>query len=152
MKERKKLTLLPEDQAAFIIYKRLAVHFYHSDTASLASRQSDIREAAEHFALTFFPWADPSLAEQEKDEDLVKIMASALEISIWLYGQPYNYEFMWEDPGFRGTAITPGLTRTTDARGRKGDEVRCFWSGGGDRWGQARRRFVMVGSRGEEKR
>jgi hypothetical protein len=49
----------------------------------------------------------------------VKTISSALEISIWLYGQPYQYEFMWEDPGFRGTAITPGLTKTTDARGRR---------------------------------
>ncbi|KAF1962731.1 hypothetical protein CC80DRAFT_487219 [Byssothecium circinans] len=119
VKRKERLGESPDDQAAYILYKRLAVHLHTPDTASLASRQSDIREAAEHFALTFFPWANPTLQEQEKDEDLIKIMDSALEISIWLYGQPYQYEFMWEDPGFRGTAITPGLTRTTDIKGRR---------------------------------
>lgn len=108
-----------DDQAAYIIYKRLAVHLHSPDAASLQARQADIREAAEHFALTFFPWINPTVQDQEKDQELIKIMNSALELSIWLYGQPYQYEFMWEDPGFRGTAITPGLTRTTDRRGKK---------------------------------
>ncbi|KAF2639332.1 hypothetical protein P280DRAFT_550761 [Massarina eburnea CBS 473.64] len=118
IKRNERSTERPEDHAAYILYKRLSVHLHTPDIASIASQQSDIREAAGLFALTFFPWANPSLSEQEKDEDLAKIMRSALDISIWLYGQPYQYEFMWEDVGFRGTAITPGLTRTTDSRGR----------------------------------
>ncbi|PVI06001.1 hypothetical protein DM02DRAFT_724763 [Periconia macrospinosa] len=119
LKKNERLADTTDDEAAYIMYKRLAVHLHSPDTASFQARQSDIREAAEHFALTFFPWINPAVSDQEKDQELIKIMNSALELSIWLYGQPYQYEFMWEDPGFRGTAITPGLTRMTDSRGRK---------------------------------
>jgi hypothetical protein len=107
-----------EHQAAYILYKRLAVHLHSSNATSLQSRQSDIREAAEHFALTFFPWANPAYPEQEKDEELVQIIGEALDVSIWLYGQPYLYEFVWEGVGRRGTVVTPGLTKLTDRRGR----------------------------------
>lgn len=107
-----------ESQAAYILYKRLAVHLHSPNAASLQSRQADIREAAEHFALTFFPWANPTFHEQEKDEELVQIISDALDVSIWLYGEPYMYEFVWENTGRRGTVVTPGLVRLTDEKGR----------------------------------
>jgi len=107
-----------ENQAAYILYKRLAVHLHFPNAASLQSRQADIREAAEHFALTFFPWANPTFHEQEKDEELVQIISDALDISIWLYGEPYLYEFVWESVGRRGTVVAPGLMRLTDEKGK----------------------------------
>ncbi|CAI6260950.1 unnamed protein product [Periconia digitata] len=119
LKKSERLTDTSDNEAAYILYRRLAVHLHSPEPATLHARQSDIREAAEHFALTFFPWINPMVQDQEKDQDLIRIMTTALELSIWLYGQPYQYEFMWEDPGLRGTAITPGLTRTTDGSGRK---------------------------------
>ncbi|KAF2689580.1 hypothetical protein K458DRAFT_413851 [Lentithecium fluviatile CBS 122367] len=106
------------DQAAYIMYKRLAVHLHAPNPASHQSCQSDIREAAEHFALTFFPWANPAYHEKEKDEELVRIISEALDVSIWLYGQPYLYEFVWEGVGRRGTVVAPGLARLTDGSGR----------------------------------
>ncbi|KAL1606683.1 hypothetical protein SLS60_004090 [Paraconiothyrium brasiliense] len=108
----------PDDQAAYILYKRLAAHLHTPPTSSLQSRQSDIREAAEHFALTFFPWANPAYADQDKDENLVDAINNALDLSLWLFGQPYLYEWVWEEVGRRGTVISPGMIRVTDERGR----------------------------------
>ncbi|KAJ4356289.1 uncharacterized protein N0V89_004320 [Didymosphaeria variabile] len=108
----------PDDQAAYILYKRLAAHLHAPPTSSLQSRQSDIREAAEHFALTFFPWANPAYADQDKDENLVDVINNALDLSLWLFGQPYLYEWVWEEVGRRGTVVSPGMVRVTDERGR----------------------------------
>lgn len=77
-----------------------------------------MREAAEHFALTFFPWANPAYADQDRDKNLVDVMNKALDMSLWLFGQPYLYEWVWEDVGRRGTVISPGLVQVTDDRGK----------------------------------
>ncbi|KAL5385935.1 hypothetical protein DPSP01_004371 [Paraphaeosphaeria sporulosa] len=114
----------PDDQAAYILYKRLAAHLYAPPISSLQSRQSDIREAAEHFALTFFPWANPAYADQDKDENLVDVINNALDLSLWLFGQPYLYEWVWEDVGRRGMVVSPGLVRVTDERGKMLDRPR----------------------------
>jgi hypothetical protein len=47
----------------------------------------------------------------------VQIISDALDVSIWLYGQPYIYEFVWEGVGRRGTVVVPGLAKLTDGRG-----------------------------------
>ena len=107
-----------DDQAAYIIYKRLAAHLHAPPPAALHSRQSDIHEAAEHFALTFFPWANPIYADKDKDENLVEVVNHALDLSMWLFGQPYLYEWVWEEVGRRGTVIAPGLVRVSDEKGR----------------------------------
>ncbi|KAH6618469.1 hypothetical protein C7974DRAFT_400140 [Boeremia exigua] len=65
---------------------------------------SAIREAAEHFSLTFFPWANPSFGDQEREGDLAGIIAEALESRIWLVGQSAEWSFEWEEPG-RGTVV-----------------------------------------------
>ncbi|ORY12348.1 hypothetical protein BCR34DRAFT_304179 [Clohesyomyces aquaticus] len=104
--------------AAYALYKRLAVHL-HSSTPPPPSRKSDILEAAEHFSLTFFPWANPRYGDQEQDENLVQIINSALELSIWLYGEPASYEFRWEGVGRRGIVLAPGLTKMDDGSGRQ---------------------------------
>jgi hypothetical protein len=106
-----------DDQPVYMLYKRLAVHLHAPTVASLQSRQSDIREAAEHFALTFFPWANPAFQESEKDEELIHIISDALDVSIWLHGQPYTYDYVWESVGKRGTIVAPGLSKFTDRRG-----------------------------------
>ena len=48
---------------------------------------------------------------------MIQIISDALDTSIWLFGQPHIYEFVWEGVGRRGTVIAPGLARTTDDRG-----------------------------------
>lgn len=48
----------------------------------------------------------------------MQIISDALDASIWLYGQPYLYEFVWEGVGKRGTVVAPGLAKLTDGRGR----------------------------------
>jgi hypothetical protein len=70
-----------------------------------------MREAAEHFSLSFFPWASPEHEDQEKDNDLVRIISNALDIIIWLHGQPASYDFVWETTVRRATVITPGLVK-----------------------------------------
>ncbi|KAJ4297544.1 hypothetical protein N0V90_005436 [Kalmusia sp. IMI 367209] len=118
LKENERSADSPDDQAAYILYRRLAVFLHSPTTSSLQSRQSDIREAAEHFALTFFPWANPAYADQDKDENLVDVINNALDLSVWLFGQPFLYEFVWEGVGRRGTLVAPGLQKCTDERGR----------------------------------
>jgi hypothetical protein len=76
------------------------------------------RQAAAHFSLTFFPWANPTSNDQHRDEDLTRIIAEALECRIWLFGQPDVYEFEWEGTGMRGVLVSPGLARKT----REGEE------------------------------
>lgn len=48
----------------------------------------------------------------------MQLISDALDVSIWLYGQPYLYEFVWEGVGRRGTVVAPGLAKLTDERGR----------------------------------
>ncbi|KAF2865317.1 hypothetical protein BDV95DRAFT_612711 [Massariosphaeria phaeospora] len=108
--------------APYLLYRRLAVHLYLCQTPSHpASTLSSIREAAEHFALTFFPWANPSISDHEKDEDLVHLITSALDLSLWLRGQPFLYEFVWEEVGRRGIVVKPGFARWVEGSesGRK---------------------------------
>ncbi|KAF2708355.1 hypothetical protein K504DRAFT_468699 [Pleomassaria siparia CBS 279.74] len=114
----KQFTGTPDLSAAYIIYKRLAVHLHSAVQSNAQARLSEIREAAEHFAITFFPWANPTYGDQEKDEDLVQLISSALDLSVWLHGQPFVYEFLWEGVGRRGIVVSPGLTKTTDLKGR----------------------------------
>lgn len=109
--------------AAYTMYRRLAVYLSsasptNASSTRLSARLSDIREAAEHFSLTFFPWANPMSSDQEKDDDLMHIIRTALELSIWMHGQPFLYRFIWESTGRRGTTVAPGLARVSDAEGR----------------------------------
>lgn len=88
------------------------MYIYKATSPSSArATQSGIREAAEHFSLTFFPWANPVANDQDKDQDLTRLISDALDISIWLYGQPHEYEFDWEGIGRRGVLVSPGLVR-----------------------------------------
>jgi hypothetical protein len=48
----------------------------------------------------------------------VDVINNALDLSLWLFGQPYLYEWVWEDVGRRGTVVSPGLVRVTDEKGR----------------------------------
>jgi hypothetical protein len=76
-----------------------------------------MREAAEHFALTFFPWANPNYTDQERDEDLVHIIYSALEVAVWLYGQPFACEVLWDGVGRSGIVVSPRVVRVVDDGG-----------------------------------
>ncbi|KAI1563043.1 hypothetical protein A1F97_08102 [Pyrenophora tritici-repentis] len=106
----------PSVIAAASLHRRISVYLYTAVSNSQDSRetrltQSNIREAAEHFSLTFFPWANPASCDQDKDDDLGRIMTEALEISIWLLGQPGLYEFEWEGTvgGVDETRIVEGV-------------------------------------------
>jgi hypothetical protein len=85
--------------------------------------QSNIREAAEHFALTFFPWANPTSSDQDKDEDLARIITDTLTMRIWLFGQSDTYDFEWEGVGERGIVINPGLVKRKRAESDGDDSV-----------------------------
>ncbi|KAF1851955.1 uncharacterized protein K460DRAFT_271897 [Cucurbitaria berberidis CBS 394.84] len=110
--------------AATTLHRRLSVYLY-TTTSSISNPrrsrafQSDMREAAEHFSLTFFPWANPTSSDQEREDDLTRIISEALEVRIWLFGQPFSYEFEWEGTGRRGVLVSPGLVRRTDGRGEE---------------------------------
>jgi len=110
-------------QTAQTYHRRLSVYLYTSSSTSspTASRrhQSDIREAAEHFSLTFFPWANPGSDDQEKEDDLTRVIGEAMKTRVWLFGQPSEYEFRWDGVGTRGIAVSPELVRKDgSARGR----------------------------------
>jgi hypothetical protein len=89
------------------LHRRLSVHLYtaHSTTSPPA-----IREAAEHFSLTFFPWATPSFSDSDREHDLATLIGEALQCRIWLFGQPRGWAFEWEG-GSRGggVVVAPGL-------------------------------------------
>ncbi|KAF2728584.1 hypothetical protein EJ04DRAFT_516500 [Polyplosphaeria fusca] len=106
--------------SAYILYRRLAVQLHASaisERSNTPSRHSDMREAAEHFSLTFFPWANPQSGDQEKDDDLVQIIKTALDLNLWLYGQPCSYDFVWETTSRRGLVIAPQIVRLSEVSG-----------------------------------
>ncbi|RMZ74352.1 cell wall integrity and stress response component [Pyrenophora seminiperda CCB06] len=108
----------PSVSTAAALHRRISVYLYTATSGTQNPResrltQSNIREAAEHFSLTFFPWANPAACDQDKDDDLGRIITAALEVRIWLFGQPGMYEFEWEETGRRGVLISPGLVRRT---------------------------------------
>ncbi|KAF2017422.1 hypothetical protein BU24DRAFT_490592 [Aaosphaeria arxii CBS 175.79] len=110
----------PDLTVPYLLHRRLSSYLHNSTSqhGSQAATSSSIREAAEHFALTFFPWANPGCSDQERDEDLVQIIQSSLDTMIWLYGQPFLYDFMWEGVGSRGIIVSPGLVKLSDGSGR----------------------------------
>ncbi|KAH7116729.1 hypothetical protein B0J11DRAFT_509759 [Dendryphion nanum] len=102
-----------------LIHRALSVHLH--TTSHNTDPTSAIREAAEHFALTFFPWANPGYNDAEKDEDLVQIISKGREVALWLFGQLYVTEWVWESSNkLRGVVtIRPGLVRKSDGEGRR---------------------------------
>jgi hypothetical protein len=110
----------PTITKALSLHRRLSVFLYtsqsHSQSHSFLS--SSIREAAEHFSLTYFPWANPGSDDQEKEDDLTRVITEALETRIWLFGQPAEYEFRWDGVGMRGILVGPEvLERGYDGQG-----------------------------------
>lgn len=107
---------------AATLHRRLSVYLYDTSCSHQSRSRnswalsSGIREAAEHFSLTFFPWANPTDNDQERDERLIHIISSALSLRIWLFGQPNVYDFSWERAGSRGVVVSPALVRRTDGR------------------------------------
>ncbi|KAH7075469.1 hypothetical protein BKA63DRAFT_298075 [Paraphoma chrysanthemicola] len=114
----------PNLQTASTIHRRLSVLLYTSECNSPTaprrswSFQSEIREAAEHFSLTFFPWANPGCDDQEKEDDLTRTISGALELRVWLFGQPSEYDFRWDGVGSRGVVVSPELVKQDEAGGR----------------------------------
>ncbi len=109
------------------LHRRLSVYIYTSahsasNLRTSWSSQSDIREAAEHFSLTFFPWANPISSDQEKDEDLTSIILAALEVRTWLFGQPSEYDFIWDGARERTVILNPGLIQRAEQYG-SGDDL-----------------------------
>ncbi|KAF2829704.1 hypothetical protein CC86DRAFT_285141 [Ophiobolus disseminans] len=108
------------------LHRRLSVYLYTTASASSPtsprrrswSFQGDIREAAEHFSLTFFPWANPGSDDQEKEDDLTRVISDALETRVWLFGQPAEYEFRWDGVGTRGVVVSPELVKADRLGGR----------------------------------
>jgi hypothetical protein len=41
-------------------------------------------------------------------------MSEALEMRIWLFGQPGEYEFRWDGVGTRGVVVRPELVMRLD--------------------------------------
>ncbi|KAF2036130.1 hypothetical protein EK21DRAFT_52565 [Setomelanomma holmii] len=111
----------PNLNLASTYHRRLSVLLHtHPSSPSNTSRHiaSSIREAAEHFSLTFFPWAHPGSDDAEKDDDLARIISEALETRIWLCGQPDEYVFRWDGIGSRGVVVSPELVTTHGDGGR----------------------------------
>ncbi|KAF2005196.1 hypothetical protein P154DRAFT_354326 [Amniculicola lignicola CBS 123094] len=102
---------------ACLLYRRLAVHLYStqhssSDTSPSSVVQSQIREAAEQFSVSFFAWANPTGDDQEKDEDLEQIIGEALDLQIWLYGEGFLYRWSWSrEQLVGGMVVAPGLLK-----------------------------------------
>ncbi|KAL5113437.1 hypothetical protein ACEQ8H_008681 [Pleosporales sp. CAS-2024a] len=121
-------------EAAQSLHRRLSVFLY---TSSLARTHTQVhvrsqapRELAEHFSLTFFPWANPASDDQEKEDDLTRIIGEALDTMIWLYGQPGEYVFRWAGVGTRGVALRPEMIVAGKDGGRdrvflESEEVEC---------------------------
>lgn len=108
---------------AYILHRRLSAQLYSSLThpSRLVALQPTMREAAEHFSLTFFPWANPGYGDMEKDVDLVQSISHTLDTVVWLYTQPYlRTEFIWEaHVTNRGTVIFPGLVGVGPSEGTR---------------------------------
>jgi hypothetical protein len=108
------------------LHRRLSVYLYtassnpHAASRRSWSAQSDIREAAEHFSLTFFPWANPVADDQEKEDDLTHVISEAMDTRIWLFGQPSEFVFRWDGVGTRGVVVSPELVKqdSNDGSGR----------------------------------
>jgi hypothetical protein len=102
--------------SAYIYTSSLSSQLPHSSSrASLVPRTSAaMREAAEHFSLTFFPWGNPSSRDVEREEDLLMILSEALDLQVWLFGQPDEWVFEWGSAD-RGVVVRPGLQRVDEA-------------------------------------
>ena len=59
--------------------------------------------------MTFFPWANPTFGDQEREGDLAGVITRALETRIWLAGQIGEWDFEWEVPGRGAVVVSPSL-------------------------------------------
>jgi hypothetical protein len=107
----------PNILKAVMLNRRLGSWIYAN---TQHSEQAAVREAAEHFSLTFFPWANPGADDTEKDDDLTHVIAQAMETRIWLFGQPGEYVFRWDGVGTRGVVVCPEVVRVDGGSGREG--------------------------------
>jgi hypothetical protein len=127
------MTNIPDTNvaAATSLHRRLAVYLFTTPSKTANTRrsrifESNIRDAAEYFSLTFFPWANPSSSDQDKDEDLARVISETLSLRIWLFGQPDWYKFEWEGTGRRGVLVSPSLLRKGDVCGEGRGEMRVL--------------------------
>lgn len=113
--------------AAETLHRRLSVYLYiHANALPPATRSQSrlsnlstlsltrktstaIREAAEHFSLTFFPWANPIFGDQERESGLAGIIGEILECRLWLFGLVGQWSFEWEVPGRGAVVVAPSL-------------------------------------------
>lgn len=130
-----KLVDSPQLATAQALHRRLTVHIYTQQNALAPNNRSQsrlsnlsalsltrktsssIREAAEHFSLTFFPWANPTFGDQGREGDLAGIITEALETRIWLAGQIGEWDFEWEVPGRGAVVVSPSLVVRENGRG-----------------------------------
>lgn len=118
----------PDILAATTLHRRISVYLFNSASPAIQSRRgwlidSSTHEAADHFAITFFPWVNPASRESDKEQDLASIVAQALQIRIWLFGEPHLYDFKWEETGKRGILVSPSLIRRTGEPGDDSERV-----------------------------
>ncbi|CBX93374.1 predicted protein [Plenodomus lingam JN3] len=112
----------PNVSAARTLHRRLLVYLFNAAPPTTLSHRgplidANVHAAAQRFSLTFFPWANPSASNHDRDEALAGLLHMALRLNIWLYGEPFLYEFAWEETGRRGIMVSPNLVRRTEGPG-----------------------------------
>ena len=101
----------------------LAVHLINEVNCGLRERNRNIaalQDAAGDFSQSFSPWVNPRHGDGEKEEHIMQVLSNAVDLSVWLFGQPFLYNFNWNEQGSGlkgGVVITPGLVKMTDSKG-----------------------------------
>jgi hypothetical protein len=101
----------PDSTTACTLYRRISAHLY-ATLFTPDSRRASLLESAQHFALTFFPWANPLSSDTEKDEELAHIINDTVDAVLWLYGEGKNFDWLWgmDDGRVMGeVTVRPGL-------------------------------------------
>ncbi|OCL04589.1 hypothetical protein AOQ84DRAFT_391451 [Glonium stellatum] len=107
----------------YIIWKMLTVHLNNELNSGSDKRSHNIatlRDAARKFSQPFSPWVNPKYGDGEREEHLVQVLNNAINLSVWLFGQPFLYDFSWDRQGSGlkgGVMITPGLMKMTNHKG-----------------------------------
>lgn len=112
---------------ALALHRRLTIHLYtslhpfspqglirHSTLSLPRACSSAIREAAEHFSLTFFPWSDPSSHDSARETDLAALLVAALECRVWMLGLEGEWRFEWRESGAGVVAVRPAVVVSGD--------------------------------------
>jgi hypothetical protein len=113
--------------AAYLYWKSLATLLqpdFKSNSEYVELLEKQITDLAKEFCETFDPWAKDTNTSDYRQQDLRKILRSAVDTGMLLFSQDYIFEWRWPNDKLHEdkVVVTPALFKVTDKHGVPWDD------------------------------